>query len=92
MAGTLAPLLAAFNVTDQSCSETGRVGSPAAANAAFACAIADFAEMEDRRGQHGAGMAVASRHPPDPATLPTPPEAITGTGTASDTARVSARS
>ncbi len=53
---------------------------------------ADFAEMEDGRRQHRAGMALCAPHPPDPATLPTPPEAITGTATASATARVEVRS
>ena len=49
------------------------------------------AEVEDRRGQHGVG-------PPSDQALaecssePAPPEAITGTVTASATARVSSRS
>ena len=50
-----------------------------------------LAEMEDRGRQHRGGVAVADALD-QVIEVPTPPEAITGTGTASATARVSAMS
>ena len=52
----------------------------------------ELAVVEDRRREHGVGAALDDARRPDRASAPTPPDAITGTSTASATARVSARS
>ena len=72
-------------------SRRGAPGMPAAIICSFTSRIVKVAEMEDRSGEHRAGMAVAT-----PATkmagMPTPPDATTGTRTASAMVRVSGRS
>ena len=66
-------------------------GDPCGGEVLLGLRDGELVVVEDRRAEHGVGAGLRARRQGDRA-CPAPPEAITGTPTASPTARVSARS